>query len=244
MLSQSVQERLDTAKVLQLQYRPNSDVATQLQTKTLVMIVGPTACGKSYLMHEISQQDTECSRVTVFTTRPQRNDDQPGAFDYHNHDDQTVSKFLDKIHRQEVVQYIVHPTTGMLYGSEITGYPNKYSTLETISSSVMVLRLLPFKRTVVIGVVAELEQWKLWFTHRYPNDSSDRTKRLQEAVTSLEWLTDITHADLIHWVINDPKRDGASTMIEIIKNESRGDDGRETALNMLAWARAELSTGL
>jgi hypothetical protein len=244
MLSPSVQERLDTARVLQLQYRPNSEIAAQLHTKTLAMVVGPTATGKSYLMRQVAERDPECGRVKDFTTRPPRSDDQPGAFDYRTHDDRQVTIYLDKIHRQDVVQYMVHPTTGMLYGSEITGYPATFNFLETISNVVTVLRLLPFQRTVVVGVVVELEQWKEWFINRYREQSTDRTKRLQEAVTSLEWLTDATHADLIHWVINGADRDGAATMIDVVKNGSRGDDGRDIALDMLSWARNELSTTL
>lgn len=244
MLSQSVQERLDTARVLQLQYRSNAQVSSQLHDKTLVMVVAPTATGKSYLMRQVAEQDPECGRVKDFTTRPPREDDQPNAFDYYPHDDVSVSRLLDRIHNQEVVQYMVHPTTGALYGSELSGYPASYNFLETISSVVTVLRLLPFKRTVVIGVVVDLEQWKQWFMKRYPDISSDRTKRLQEAVTSLEWLTDTTHADLIHWVINDPARDCTSTILDIVKNNARGDDGQAIALDMLGWARNELATAL
>ncbi len=244
MLSSSVQERLDTARVLQLQYRPNAEIARELRTKTLAMVVAPTATGKSFLMRQAAERDHEIGRVKDFTTRPPRQDDQPGAFEYHPHDDGYISAYLDKIHRQEVVQYMIHPTTGMLYGSELTGYPARYNFLETISNVVTVLRLLPFEKTVVIGVVVELEQWKAWFRNRYPEQTTDRTKRLQEAVTSLEWLTDITHADLIHWVINSLDRDGAAVMIDIVKNDARGDDGREIALDMLQWARNELSTTL
>jgi guanylate kinase len=244
MLSPSVQERLDTARVLQLQYRPNPEITAQLRTKTLAMVVAPTATGKSYLMHQVASRDADSGRVKDFTTRAPREDDQPGAFDYQPHDDEHVSQFLDKIHRQEVVQYMVHPTTGMLYGSEISGYPAKYNFLETISNVVTVLRLLPFEHTVVIGVVVELEQWKQWFMKRYPEQTTDRTKRLQEAITSLEWLTDVTHADLIHWVINGTDRDAPATMLDIVKMGNRGDDGRDMALDMLQWARNELATTL
>lgn len=244
MISQSVQERLDTARVLQLQYRPNAEVSTALRNKTLVMVVAPTACGKSYIMRQVAERDPACGRVKDFTTRPPRDDDQPDAFDYYPHDDASVSMWLDKIHRQELVQYMVHPTTGALYGSELHGYPANYNFLETISSVVSVLRLLPFSHTIVIGVVAELEQWKQWLNARYPEPSSDRTKRLQEAITSLEWLTDSTHAGLIHWVINDPRNDSAGTIIDIVKNNALGDDGQALALEMLGWARNELSTVL
>lgn len=241
MLSQNTQDRLDNARIVQLQYRPNEEISASLSTKTLVMVVGPTATGKSYLMHQVSGRDVEFSRVKVFTTRPPRNDDQPDAFDYVPHDDHHINEILDRVHRREVVQYMVHPTTGMVYGSLLSGYPGTYNFLETISNVVMVLRLLPFANTSVLGVVVPLEQWQTWFNARYPEPSTDRTKRLQEAVTSLEWLTDTTHESIIRWVINDTTRDAAGTMIDIVKHQSHGDDGRETALAMLQWARDELS---
>jgi len=244
MLSPSVQERLDTARVLQLQYRPNAAITSELRTKMLAMLVGPTATGKSYLIHQVAERDPECARVKVFTTRPPRKDDQPDAFVYYAYDDNTVTAFLDRIHCQEVVQYMVHPTTDMLYGSELDGYPGRYNFLETISNVVTVLRFLPFARTIVIGVVVELEQWKQWFMARYPETTPDRTKRLQEAITSLEWLTDPTHAGLIRWVINTPHGDPTGTIIDIVKHNGRGDDGQQMALDMLAWARNELSTAL
>lgn len=244
MLSQQIQERLDTARALQLQYRPNEIITEQLRTKELIMVVGPSATGKSYLMQKVAERDPECDRVRVFTTRLPRSNDHPGAFDYIPHDDEHVSGILDKIHRNEVVQYMVHPTTDMVYGSELSGYPATYNFLETISNVVTVLRLLPFSSTTVIGVVARAEQWQQWFYQQYPEASSERTKRLQEAVLSLEWLTDVTHADLIHWVINDPHLDASGAMIDIAKNDVRGDEGRNTALAMLDWARQELSATL
>ncbi len=244
MLSQSIQDRLDSARALQLQYRPNEAVAQELRTKELIMIVSPTATGKSYLMHQVANQDAECERVRVFTTRPPRSDDQPGAFDYVPHDDAHVSQILEQIRRRELVQYMVHPTTDMVYGSELSGYPGSYNFLETISNVVTVLRLLPFASTTVIGVVVPVEQWQQWFFARYPEQSPDRTKRLQEAVTSLEWLTDSTHEDLIHWVINSAQHHAAETMIDIAKDNIRGDYGRDIALQMLEWARNELGATL
>ncbi len=243
-VSPSVQERLDTARVLQLQYRPNDEIVAQLRTKTLAMVVAPSACGKSFLTESVAARDTAFARVVDFTTRPQRADDPPGEFQYFTHDDANVSAILDTIHRQQVVQYMVHPTTGYLYWTEIRNYPATYNILETISNVVTVLRTLPFERTCVIGVAAEQAQWQQWFNARFPEGDGERLKRLQEAVTSLEWLTDATHANLIHWVTNDPARDGTATMIDIVKNGARGDDGRDHALTMLEWARGQLASTL
>ncbi len=243
-LSQSVQDRLDSARILQLQYRPNDDTSQQLRSKTLAMIVSPTACGKSYLMRQITERDPSCHRVIDITSRSPRADDQPDVLQYLPHEDRAISAFLDKIHRHELVQYMVHPTTGMVYGTEIGSYPGDYNFLETISSVVTVLRTLPFRQTIVIGLAVDVNTWQQWFNARYPEANSERLKRLQEAATSLEWLTDVTHDSLVHWALNDPSRDAAATVIDIVKNGARGDDGRPVALSMLAWARQQLEQTL
>ena len=240
-LSPAVQERLDTARVLQLQYRPNDAITADMRTKTLAMVVAPSACGKSYLTEQVAAREADCARVVDFTTRPRRADDPAGEFEYFSHDDQSVTAILDAIHRRDLVQYMVHPTTGYLYWTEMRNYPGTYNILETISNVVTVLRTLPFERTIVIGVVADSRQWQQWFDARFPSGDPERLKRLQEAVSSLECLADITHADLIHWIVNDPARDSTSAMVDILKHGSRGDDGQPYAIAMLEWARAELA---
>ena len=112
MLSPNVAARANEAAKLQTTYMPNATVAAQLKEKNLVMFVGPASVGKSFLMNRIVERDVDFGRVSVFTTREARPDDEPGMFRNLPHDDANVTMLLDKIQRGEVVQYAVHPTSG------------------------------------------------------------------------------------------------------------------------------------
>ena len=243
MLNNSTLERLEKARQNQLLYRPNEDIANELRTKTLVMIVAPTACGKSYLMERITHLNPDCQRVIDITSRDPRPDDPPGAFSYIPYDDHSISQFLDRIDRRELVQYAIHPTTNNVYGSALEGYTVKYNFLETLSSAVMTMRRLPFRRAIVIGIAVELHQWQEWFNTRFPRETNpeERQHRLEEAILSLEWLMDPTHPDLVHWVENSPTLDATSEIINIVKHDARTIAPHATAQAMLDWAKSEVN---
>lgn len=239
-LSEPVQHRLDQMRAMQLAYHPSQAIESELSQKNLAMVVAPTACGKSYLMQQVIACDSSCKRVVDITTRPPRADDPAGAFQYLPHDDRNVTTLLDRIAHQDLVQYAIHPTTDYFYGSDIAGYPGEYNFLEVLSSTVALMRRLPFRRTTVIGVAVEVAQWQQWFEARYGTSGDDRRKRLQEAIMSLSWLTDATHGSLVKWVQNGPSHDPAIEAIAIVKDGSDGASCNDLALAMLDWAKSEL----
>lgn len=240
-LSPSVLERLEKARQNQLLYKPNEDIANELQKRTLVMVVAPTACGKSYIMEKIIHTQPDCRRVVDITSRDPRPDDPPGAFEYIPHDDRSISEFLGRMDRHELVQYVIHPTTGNIYGTDLAGYSAEYNFLETLSNSVTYMRRLPFERTLVIGIAVELSQWQNWFNARFNEPNEERRNRLQEAVMSLEWLMDPTHPDIVQWVENSPTLDAADAIIEIVKHGAKMSYPSAKASAMLEWARQELA---
>lgn len=240
-LSPSVQQRLEHARQNQLLYRPSDDIATELQKRTLVMIVAPTACGKSYIMEKVIHTNSDCRRVVDITSRDPRPDDPPGAFEYIPHDDRSIDAFLGRIDRRELVQYAVHPTTNNIYGSDLEGYTAEYNFLETLSNIVTFMRRLPFKRTVVIGIAVELSQWQTWFNARFGDNNDERRQRLEEAVMSLEWLMDPTHPDIVQWVENSPTLDASEAIIDIVKHGASMTYPSAKTQAMLDWARQELA---
>lgn len=221
MLSAEVQKQLLAAQACEKTYRPNDKVAEKLREKTLVMFVGPTASGKSFLINHIAKTDATFARVPVFTTREPREDDEPGMFRCIPHDDANVSKLLDKIKKGEVVQYAVHPTTGRIYGTEIDDFPGEFNMLATPSDVVDHLRELPFKDTVVIGVTAEPAVWMHRFNQRYSVENEEKAKRLKEAKLSLEWL--LAHP-AVRWVDNTVSRPASTiySVIDIVKYNGQG----------------------
>lgn len=158
-----------------------------LSEKLLVMMVGPSAIGKSTLMNEIVKNHDDFAYVEAFTTRLARPNEQ------------THYTFIDKkeaLHLQQTGQaltYVEHPTTHAIYGTTLESYPARYNLLDTLSGSVRMYRALPFKRTVTIAVTAPSEQWQKWFLIRYPAATEEAKKRLNEATLS------------IHWALNDPE---------------------------------------
>jgi guanylate kinase len=225
MLSPDIAARLNEVAQRQVAYVPNAMVAAQLQEKNLVMFVGPASVGKSYLMNHVMERDIDFGRVSVFTTREARSDDEPGMFRYIPHDDSNISQLLDKIQAGEVVQYAVHPTSGRVYGSEISDYARAFNMLPTLSGIVHSLRRLPFQTTHVIGIAVDPDIWLRRFYERYPEPSSERTKRLEEAAVSLQWLLDPAHMQEITWVDNSSSDESGAvqSVINAVKFNKRGD---------------------
>ena len=56
-LNPSVQSRLSTARMMQLAYKPNETIAEQLRQKSVLMMVSPSSCGKSYIMEQAIERD-------------------------------------------------------------------------------------------------------------------------------------------------------------------------------------------
>ena len=199
MLSPDVRKRLEKARQREKTYRPNEEVGATLKDKTIVMFVGPVAAGKSYLMNHVTETDQDFARTPVFTTREARPDDEPGMFRTIPHDDNTVGALLDDIEAGMVVQYAVHPTSGRLYGSTESDYSAPFNMLATLSGTVAQLQGLPFKNTVIIGVAVAPKTWQKRLEARYPTASEEKSKRLQEARLSLEWL--LSRSD-VRWIDN------------------------------------------
>lgn len=242
MLSSDVTTRLQQAASRQSSYVPNAAITAQLKEKNLIMFVGPAAVGKSYLMNHIVDRDIDFGRVSVFTTRDARPDDEPGMFRTIPHDDQNVTQLLDKIEAGEVVQYAVHPTSGRIYGSEITDYAKPFNMLATLSGIVNSLRQLPFQTTHVIGLAVEPDVWLRRFYDR-PMSPDEQSKRLGEAIVSLEWLLDPAHIPEITWVNNTSADESIAvqSVINAVKYNKPGDDtALRTAQSMLERLQKEL----
>jgi hypothetical protein len=159
------------------------------------------------------------------------------------HDDANVTMLLDKIQRGEVVQYAVHPTSGRFYGSEITDYGRAFNMLPALSGIVNSLRRLPFQTTHVIGLAVDPDIWLRRFYERYPEPSDERTKRLNEAAVSLQWLLDPANLQEITWVDNSSSNeaDAVQAVINAVKFNKRTDPATlRIAHSMLERLQKEL----
>lgn len=242
MLSDGIRARLEEAAKAQASYAPNGQVGKELRAKRLVMLVGPAATGKSYLMNRIVEHDSDFARVSVFTTREARDDDEPGMFRCLPHDDKNVAELLETIKLGNAVQYVIHPT-GRVYGSMPADYPKPYNMLATLSGVVDHLRELPFTKTYTVGLACDPTVWLERFYKRYPGASEERTKRLNEAVTSLEWLLKPENQAHIIWV--DTTAMGAEEAIQSVINAVKynthdNSAAKKVAERMLERVKGEL----
>ena len=191
-----------------------------LKDKTLVMIVGPSAIGKSTLMNEVVRQSDSFKRVSGFTTRAPRADDEPGLYRYISNEETK-----ERIRENKLVQYAIHPSTGVIYGTEPSDYPGTYNLRDTLSSVVLELRTLPFRTSITISLTAPAEQWREQFLMRHPKQSQDALKRLTEAKLSIEWSLAQTNN---HVWLNNPRGElqyTAQRLIAIVSQGQTGDDG-------------------
>ncbi|HEY5695755.1 MAG TPA: hypothetical protein VIQ80_02880 [Candidatus Saccharimonadales bacterium] len=244
MLSDATNKALQQAAAQENTYTPNGAVGKVLRTKHLIMFVGPAATGKSYLIHRIAEREPDFGRVPSFTTRDARTDDEPGIFQYIPHDDEHVAKLLESIKHGDVVQYAIHPTSGRIYGSVLAGFPKTYNMLTTLSNIVNHLRELPFAHTYVVGLVNEPDTWLQRFYERYPEPSGERTRRLREAVMSLEWLLAPENQNHIIWA--DTTEVGAENAIQAViravkYNQHDGSEARKVAERMLERVKREVN---
>lgn len=197
-------------------YEPTPEVLETLHGKTLVMLIGPTSVGKSSVMNEARRFDTAFARVSGLTTRTARPDDEPGLYRYVSDDE--AAKL---IRRRQLVQYVVHPTTDKLYGTEPHDFPGYYNLQDTLSTSVPFYDSLPFARHIKISLTTDPENWKTWIKARYPTSSDERRKRLQEAKSSIEWS--LAQTEDHHWLVNrtGALRETAAQLVAIARNEHR-----------------------
>lgn len=220
MLSPEVQKLFDKAKQEETTYKPSNEVLDHLQKKNFIMIVGPTAMGKSTLMNKAVELDDEFARVSGFTTRPKRSNDEPGLYDYIPHTNEGIQSILAEKEAGQLVQYAIFPTTGFVYGTHLKDYPGTYNLKDTLSNVAGSLAKLPFHRTYIIGIVTTPEAWQQWLSLRFKPDDPDFLKRINEAIQSLEWLLRQPR-ETVKWVYNRPDdiETSAKELITITKED-------------------------
>jgi guanylate kinase len=242
MISAQTEQLLHDMHVAEKTYRPSREVCDSLRTKNLVMLVGPVAIGKSYVIDQITASLSNFKQIPMFTTREARPDDKPSMFRVRSHTDASIAEIFDEIKSGKLVQYIVHITTGRIYGTTLKDYDAEYNLLPTLPGVVDSLAQLPFNSTSAIYLTARPEVWQMWLNSRYPNKNAERAKRIEEAILSLEWALDDSRESTISWVENSiqtPERT-IEDVINIVKYKQEGDPAaREYAKQMLELAISE-----
>lgn len=215
-------ETIEDLTQKQAVYIPSVEVAKSLQQITMVPVIGPTAVGKSATINSILDLDLDFGRVTSFTTRPWRRGESKTQYKFRPHDDENIKIIGSAVNEGIIVQYAVHPTTGYIYGSDISDYSHPNMLMDTLYSAVEPLRKLPFGRMVEITLVSSTAQWLNRYGRR--SDSVDETiKRLKEGIDSIKWS--LEQGDNMIWVDNSDKKvaDVAKNIRDIVFDKTQPD---------------------
>lgn len=211
------------------EYEASTATLDALREKTMIPLLGPFAVGKTTLMDEVVQMHhSQFHRVRSFTTRKPRSGESLETYTFLEHSETTLRKIQEEAEKRELVQFMVHPNTGKVYGSTLDDYgttPNVM--LDIVPKALPPIEALPFKRIEKIEVVAVPQLWKDRMQQRFiDNDPTDIANRLTEADDNLTWA--LEQGDDITWLDNTTSiHEGASSLKEIVDGEySRSLDAR------------------
>jgi guanylate kinase len=199
----------------------------ELGDKTLVMLVSPSAMGKSTIVHQMLARDTRFRRVRGFTTRSARPNDEPRQFFYFTPDEVAAKRDAG-----EVITEVTFPGSQRTYGTIAESFSGDYCVLETLANSVEQYRSTGFGRTVTISLTTHAASWRARFLERYPKPTETALQRVDEARLSIQWSLSQTtgHA----WLINDSSPESvARRLIDIVTTNSPGDSGAPVARQCL-----------
>jgi hypothetical protein len=222
-------------------YEASDEVTEALKQRELVPLIGPFAVGKSAIMHAAIELDSEFGRVQSFTTRSQRPNEDSSTYDFRGHNELTLAQIRDDIRDRSLVQVIVHPTTGNVYGSNIDCYGAPYSMLDTMPTSLPGLEVLPFRAIHKVAIAVPPEAWLGRLAERAGiGDENDLRKRVREGVANLKWSLD--QGQELSWVVNGDRdiRDTADELISTVRSggsEASSVAGRIAAEHLLVAMR-------
>ena len=226
MLSETINKRIE--RLAKISYHPSDDVKGKLASKKLIMLVSATGMGKSTIMRGLAP---DIPTVGTITTRPQRSDDASERYHFYEHSDEGLAPLLDDIETGTLVQYVINPHSGYIYGSSLEDYPNDINVGDYFSTVVDDFMTYGFKEIIPISVITEPDMWQRRFDKRFPIGHPDRLARCEEAITSLKWS--LSRPD-VKWVINrDNKSQAAVTSVKDIV-EGKIDEKIQTEAVQLA----------
>lgn len=197
----------------------NIDTLNALSAVSLTTLIGPAAVGKSSLIQEVIELDSDITSNIGFTTRPRRKNENNGLYNFIDHTKENVNSIKEQVINGELVQYSVHPTTGYIYGSTIESYKSKYVLMDVSANSLLQIKRIPFQFLETVGVVCNSDAWLARFLDRKV-DMEDAKNRVIEGISSLEFLLDL--GSEVNWLDNSSLdiETSSKILIDFIKYEN------------------------
>jgi hypothetical protein len=186
-------------------YQPSPDIQAYLGSVTLDAYLGPFRSGKSTIISAMAETyaDEGFARAPTLTTREPAERDKGNSVRYINHTDEGIAAFADRVQKGDIVQYIIHPTTGRIYATDIESYAHPHNMLELLPGSVSDMERLGFKQCNLVYVVNRCDQVCTRIQKDYPLVNEERIQRIREGHENLEWALDQPVGRLL-WAYNYP----------------------------------------
>jgi hypothetical protein len=239
MISTGTQKQLETLFANQDSYRPSPEIVQQLQDKTIVMLVGATCEGKNTVMEAVTKLDAQFRISGRFTSREPRAGDDPNEYTYFENSDQGLAPLLADIDQYKVVQYVVNPHAGLIYGTMPSDYAGTYNLSDIFSSGVETFHQLGFQRSLAVTIISTTDVWRLRFDERFPLGHPQRKARRDEAIESFTWSLNQPMGKHF-WVENidgDPMIAAKQVQDICLHNGHGQPDARQLAQKSLEYAR-------
>jgi GTPase SAR1 family protein len=183
-----LQDRLDNLTANRENYKFTD--TQSIRNKKVVAILGPSAVGKSTIIHRAlelaAEQGVDAAEAGTSATRAAREDDPPNY-----HTGIPVQDMVNMIEQGKPVNWSVF-TTGQIYATLPQDFPAEYNFMACLPDSLPMLRRAGFAAVHAFYIVTDTESWQEQLKPRrfMPDGKTYRPdfgRRMDEALLSLQF---------------------------------------------------------
>jgi guanylate kinase len=203
-------------------YQPSGDVLNRLKQVDFVAVVGPTAAGKTTLIHSAKARDSRIHEVMNNTSRSPRRGEQDGIdFTF-----KSRSEMMAAMQAHEYVQVLLHPS-GDIYATAGSAYSTEgISVLPVLSGVMPTFHALPFKRMRIIYILPP--NWDTWMA-RMASHGFTPEQHARRLVEARESLTFAINDPQVYFIVNEDLEEAITAFMSFLIDNSSDAEGQGNA---------------